>query len=104
MQSISGLLLGYLKSLLTTKCAKVLDSLPKSPLLKGEQEDLGVSPPLEKGAGGISFHTVAWLHLFAPFVYFVVPLSLKAFSLQSSVHLPEQLQQRVNAGRACGRS
>ncbi len=39
--------------------------------------------PLEKGAGGILFHTVAWLHPFAPFAYFVVPFSLKAFSLQS---------------------
>ena len=55
--------------------------------VKGGQEDLGVSPPLEKGAGGISFHTVAWLHLFALFAYFVVPLSLKAFSLQPSVYL-----------------
>jgi len=44
---------------------------------------------LEKGAGGISFHIAAWLHLFAPFAYFVVPLSLKAFSLQPSVYLPE---------------
>jgi hypothetical protein len=25
-------------------------------LLKGADEDPGVSPPLEKGAGGISFH------------------------------------------------
>ena len=54
---------------------------------KGGQEDLGVSPPLERGAGGISFHTVAWPHLFAPFAYFVVPFSLKAFSLQPSVYL-----------------
>ena len=54
---------------------------------KGEKADPGGSPPLEKGAGGISFHTVVWLHLFAPFAYFVVPFSLKVFSLQSN--LPE---------------
>ena len=29
---------------------------PQPPLLKGEWEDAGISPPLEKGAGGISFH------------------------------------------------
>jgi|WetSurMetagenome_2_1015567.scaffolds.fasta_scaffold521167_2 hypothetical protein len=41
----------------------------------GEKEDPGVSPPLEKGAGGISFLPVAWLPLFVPFAYFVVPLN-----------------------------
>jgi hypothetical protein len=46
-------------------------------------EDPGVSPPLGKGAGGILFHTVMWSHLFALFAYFVVPLTLKAFSLRS---------------------
>jgi hypothetical protein len=30
---------------------------PQPPLLKGEYEDAGVSPPLEKKAGGISFHS-----------------------------------------------
>jgi hypothetical protein len=42
-------------------------------------------------AGGISSHTVAWLHLFAPSAYFVMPFSpsRKAFSLQPSVDLPE---------------
>jgi hypothetical protein len=53
------------------------------PFLTGDKGIPGISPPLEKGAGGILFHTVMWPHLFAPFVYFVVPLTLKAFRLRS---------------------
>jgi hypothetical protein len=53
----AGLVLSYFKSLLTTKYAKgakggMLSYCLKTKV-KGGQEDLGVSPPLEKGAGGI---------------------------------------------------
>jgi hypothetical protein len=54
-----------------------------SPLSNGGLRESRRLSPFGKGGRGILFHTVAWLHLFAPFAYFVVPFSLKAFSLQS---------------------
>jgi len=65
---------------------------------KGGRRISASLPPLEKGAGGISFHTVAWLHLCAPFAYFVVLLSLKAFSLQSILSSCAVPSERHRAG------
>jgi hypothetical protein len=68
---------------------EVASQIPPTPFAKGGVKGSRRLSPFGKGGGGILFHTVAWHHLFAPFAYFVVPLSLKAFSLQPSVYLPE---------------
>jgi hypothetical protein len=107
------LLLSYLKSLLTTKYAKyakvhndsgVLDihlfpsclsvksvSSVVEIVLSSSSLTTDYTDATDKAgeAGGISYHTIAWLHLFAPFAYFVVPFFQKPFSLQPSVYQPE---------------